>query len=51
MNGEFDEGKNLIEKRQVFQECTSWRRARDGTKKGERKPEGKQVCQFTREKL
>jgi hypothetical protein len=34
VNGEFDEGKNLIEKRQVFQECTSWRRARDGTKKG-----------------
>lgn len=39
--GEFDEEKNLIEKRQVSQECSRWRRARDGTEKGERKPEGK----------
>ena len=38
-NGEFDEEKNLIEKRQVFQECTRCRRARDGTKKRERKLE------------
>lgn len=40
-NGELDEGKNLIEKRQASQECSRWKRARDGTKKGERKPEGK----------
>lgn len=39
-NGEFDVEKNLIVKRQVFQECTRWRRARDGTKRRERKLEG-----------
>lgn len=37
VNGEFDEDKNLIEKRQVSQECSRQRRARAGTKKGERK--------------
>lgn len=41
VNGESDEEKNLIEERQASQECSRRRRARDGTKKGERKPEGK----------
>lgn len=41
VSGECDKEKNLIENRQVFKEDMGFTRARDGTKKGKRKSEGK----------
>lgn len=43
VNGEFDEEKNLIEKRQAIQKFTSLRRAREGLRKPDREGKFREV--------